>query len=152
MKKHSFKWHGKNYYLLFTDEQGTKYYLQDFSWDCDWYWGGGYVETFTNNRTPNLSADIQSHQHFNTMFFNGNYEKFLNAGTPFTLAEKWQILELLKTFYIMREYSDTLHRGGAHFTTNLVKDIIKNEEEYNRINKEIIPAIREELIKILTNS
>lgn len=149
MKKQSFYWHGQNYYLLFVDSEGVKYYLQDFSWDCGWYWGGGYVETFTNNKAPSLSVDIQSHQHFNTMFFNGNYEKFLKADTPFTLAEKWQILELLKTFYTMREYSDTLYRGGAHFTTNPVKDIIKNEEEYNRINKVIIPAVREELIKII---
>lgn len=149
MEKHSFYWHGKNYYLLFVDEQGVKYYLQDFSWDCGWYWGGGYVETFTNNNTPYISIGIQSHQHFDIMFFNGNYGKFLNADTPFTLAEKWQILELLKTFYIMREYSDTLYRGGAHFTSNPVKDIIENEKEYDRINKIIIPAIREELIKII---
>lgn len=152
MKKYSFNWRGENYYLLFVDRAGIKYYLQDFSWDCGWYWGGGYVETFTNNEAPSLSVDIQSHQHFNTMFFNGNDEKFLKADTPFTLAEKWQILELLKTFYIMREYSDTIYRGGAHFTENSIKDIIKNEEEYDRINIKVIPAIREKLIKILASS
>ena len=42
---------------------GEKIYLSAPSWDCDWYWGFGYIETYTNNNNPNKSKDIKSHQH-----------------------------------------------------------------------------------------
>ena len=39
---------GKDAYLLGKDDQGIQYWLESPSWDCDWYWGFGYVETYTN--------------------------------------------------------------------------------------------------------
>ena len=55
----------------------------------------------------------------------------------------------MKSFYIARNYSDFLHVGGAHYTTNKASATIKNDVEYNRINKEVIPSIMHELYKIL---
>ena len=63
--------------------------------------------------------------------------------------EIWKIIELMKSFYISQEYSDMLYRGGAHYTSNPVTDIIKNEAEYKRINEKVIPEIMKELYKIL---
>ena len=40
MKKYSFNKFGHKYYLLGADKEGIKYYLEEASWDCDWYWGG----------------------------------------------------------------------------------------------------------------
>ena len=33
----------KKEYLLGTDEYGIKYWLESESWDCNWYWGFGYL-------------------------------------------------------------------------------------------------------------
>ena len=60
VKSHAF---GKDIYLLGQDEQGINYWLEAPKWDCIWYWGFGYIESFTNNKYPHLSKDISSHQH-----------------------------------------------------------------------------------------
>lgn len=148
---------GKKHYFLGTDAQGINYWLREASWDCDWYWGGGYVETFSNNKNPQLSKDINSHNHFNLMFFNKNLNGFdvfkdFFVATPFSDKEIWKIMELMKSFYIAREYSDMINRGGAHYTSNPVAELIKSEDEYNRINKVMIPAIMSELYKILSEN
>jgi hypothetical protein len=42
-KSHAF---GKDIYLIGKDKSGTNYWLESPSWDCDWYWGFGYIETY----------------------------------------------------------------------------------------------------------
>lgn len=150
-KSHAF---GKDIYFLGQDRDGVNYYLEAARWDCGWYWGGGYVETYTNNKNPERSRDIESHSHFDSMFFKGNktgFDAFKDFFTehPFTDGEIWKICELMKAFYIARAYSDMLHTGGAHYTANPAKETIKNAEEYRRINQKVIPAIMTELYKIL---
>lgn len=55
---------GKNIYLIGINEGGEKIFLEEPSWDCGWYWGFGYLETYTNNRQITRSRDVQSHTHF----------------------------------------------------------------------------------------
>ena len=64
-KSHAFN---KDIYLLGSDSDGIKYWLEAPSWDCDRYWGFGYVETYTNNENPSLSKDIKSHSHIESSF------------------------------------------------------------------------------------
>lgn len=150
-KKHAF---GKDIYLLGKDEGGYLYWLEASTWDCEWYWGGGYVETFTNNNHPERARDICSHQHFDSLFFKKNKDghtafKEFFAETPLTDSEIWKLLELMKAFYTAREYSDMIYRGGAHYTSNPAREEIQNIEEYERINKKMIPAIMGEVYKIM---
>ena len=141
-------------YLLGQDVEGTDYWLQEAKFDCGWYWGIVYVETYTNNRCPEKARDISSHQHFDGMFFNhkkngfDNFKEFF-VRTPFTDEEIWVIIEIMKTLYTMREYSDVLHRGGSHYTKNPCGDTIKNDKEYWRINETVIPELLNALYKIL---
>lgn len=147
---------GKDIYLLGKDSNGTMYWLEAANWYCNWYWSGGYVETYTNNKSPERARDINSHQHFDGLFFRSNksgYSAF-NAffvEHPFTDLEVWKICELMNAFYTARHYSDMLHRGGTHYTTNPAADAIKSNDEFERINKNVIPAIMAELYKILSN-
>ena len=155
MKKFAFNKFGHKYYLLGTDKEGIKYFLKEAHWDCDWYWGGGYVETFSNNRDPVCSRDIDSHHHFNYMFLTYNKNGFdmfkdFFKETPFTDNEIWKICELMKSFYVAREYSDMIYIGGANYTQNPSKETIMDKAEYNRINKVVIPTIMTELYKILS--
>ena len=155
MEKRKIIWNGRNYYLLGADKDGVKYYLVEAQFDCGWYWGIGYIETFTNNRNPKLSKDIRSHEHFDSKILNRpnacGYDWFKAEfpENPFSNAEIWKIVELMKSAYIARHYSDMLHVGGAHYTSNPAKEAIQNPEEYERINKLVIPSILEELYKIL---
>ena len=151
-KSHAF---GKDVYLLGVDHEGTHYWLEEAKWDCGWYWGGGYVETFTNDEHPGQSRDINSHSHFDSMFFKGNkngYDAFKEffAYTPFTNNELWQICELMKAFYLARQYSDMLFTGGAHYTSNPAKETIQCLKEYGRINNEVIPALMKALYEVMS--
>lgn len=149
-KRHAF---GKDIYLLGADSEGTRYWLECASWDCGWYWGFGYVETYTNNKKPEMSRDIESHQHFDGLFLKkGIFDSFkeLLTETPLQNNEIWQLLELMKTFYTLRETAETYNRGGSHITTNILKDKLQNKEEEKRINEELIPSICKEVYKILS--
>ena len=152
--KHSFSWHGRIYYYLGQDNNGQNYYLESARFDCGWYWGIGYIESFSNNRNPAKSRDISSHEHFDSKILDRKGIGFDNfkqifPQNPFTDSEIWKICELMKSAYIARNYSDMLYRGGAHYTNNPAKEIIQNETEYDRINKVVLPAIMDELYKIL---
>ena len=43
-----------------------------------------------------------------------------------------------------------IYRGGAHYTKNPCADIIKNSEEYKRINESVIPSLLKKLYQILS--
>lgn len=150
-KSHAF---GKDIYLLGRDEYGENYWLEEASWDCNWYWGFGYVRTYTNNRNPERAKDISSHQHFDGLFLKKGrcaydvFEEFF-VETPLTDKEIWTLLELMRSYYTARRYAEMVHIGGSHFTKNPCSLIIKSEEEYTRINKIVIPTICEEVYKLL---
>ena len=66
--------------------------------------------------------------------------------------ELWTLCELMRTYYIMREYSDLLSRGGAHYTKNPQAELIKNDREYKRINEIVLPKIFDEIEALLSPS
>ena len=145
---------GKTIYLLGEDKDGVKYWLEQGSWDCDWYWGFGYIETYTNNKNPSRSKDISSHEHFDSKILNaGTYcfdtFKEIFVKTPLNDKEIWTLCELMKTFYTLEKTSELYYKGSSHITNNPSKDLLKNDEEYQRINKILIPNIMEEVYKIL---
>ena len=48
-----------------------------------------------------------------------------------------------------KETAEILGRGGAHYTNNPCKDVIINTDEVTRINTVVLPAVFEEIYKIL---
>lgn len=151
LDKKEIKFNGYKYWLLFQDEKGINYWLEEPSWSCGWYWGFGYIETFTNNKCPQRSADIASHNHFDTMFLGSAKDtlKFIKAKSPFNNKEVWQILELMQSYYALKKiagfYATVGERLAKIHCDNLVKDNGKSEE----INKIILPSIFEEIKNIL---
>ena len=116
---------GKNIYLLGQDNEGINYWLESPSWDCGWYWSFGYVETYTNNKSPQNSRDIDSHTHIksgnneNYKYFSGFFEK-----TTFNETEKNELIELFKAFYALRELADKYHNNNAVFYYDAVKNLL----------------------------
>jgi len=168
LKKKIINKFGKHY-LLGQYKDGTFFYLQAPSWDCGWYWGFGYITTYTNNnRSPENSKDISIHSHFSGLL---GKQKIYNAEkhcwelsseyahklsdnkeidkTVLTEKEEWTLSELVNTAYALKETAEVLGRGGSHTTTNPCQDIIKNEQEVKRINEIVLPAIFKEIENLL---
>lgn len=134
---------------IFTDKvfigeaDNEKEYLAAPSWDCGWYWGFGYLQ----------NRDI--HHHVDSLDSKKNLFDALQEYYGESLALKedklWQFCELMGTFYALRKTAEVLGRGGSHYTTNPIADLIKNADEVKRINDVIMPALFDEVYKLFQN-
>jgi hypothetical protein len=150
-KSHAFN---KDIYLLGKNRYGELVWLESPTWDCGWYWGFGYVETYTNNRYPHLARDISSHSHFSGLIGkqdNGKYIYHINEimDTPLTDTESWELSDLMKRFYTLKESAEVFHRGNANYTSNTKHDS-KNEDLAKYINEVELPKIFARVIEILS--
>ena len=146
---------GKQRYLLGKDADGVNYCLEEPSWDCGWYWGFGYVQTFTNNAHPELSRDIRSHQHFDGLFLNGpknGYDMFKEffKESVLTDAELWQFIDLMKSFYALQETAELFRRGYSYYTEKAKTEELKDEALAKRINEVMLPAIFKKIDALLS--
>lgn len=141
---------GETYYLLGEGVDGDKYYLRKATFDCAWYWAGGYIDVFNNTKT-----DVICHTHYDSG--NINNHKFANSDsfdkafkiTTLTEKETRKFHEFMQTFYIARKAMSLSYVGGVCVTTNPLSEVIKNKYVYNHFNK-IIEAVNEELDKLLS--
>lgn len=109
LNKHEFSKFGDTFRLLYVDNDGTKVYLQKHKWDCDWYWGMGYLETFTNNNNPEKSYDISSHFHFSSFDYK-DWEKVNSVLSKNPYGGKHnEFYFKLSTAYNMQTFAETLH-------------------------------------------
>jgi len=158
MNKRTEEAFGKKIYLLGKNKYDENVWLEAPSWDCNHYWGFGYLETYTNNNNPQNARDITSHTHYNTTItitVNKEYKHHINENpnfkeTTLTNKEAWKLSELMKTFYILKETSELFETGSAHIATNPCNKLLKNKKLYNLINKKLLPAIFEEIDKLLS--
>lgn len=160
---------GKDIYLLGVDESGERYWLEAPSWDCDWYWGFGYVETYTNNKNPGRSKDIASHTHIDGFmgqheyydtekgrfvkgeYIHNIYDSPRFAAVTFNESEGWELSELFKQFYLLRKMADFCHkdRPGCHVTDSPVNHG-NMKHWYKEINEDMIPRITAKILGILS--
>lgn len=162
MKKKTTRAFGKKVYLLGKDLDGTMYWLEAPSWDCNWYWGFGYVETYTNNSCPDKAHDIKSHQHIDSSFIgkvgvNKDYiynifdTPLLKGGTTFTEEEGWEISELFSQFYTLSKAADLFYSEKGHVASTTVKhDSDECKRMYDYINQTMMPAIFKRIGEILS--
>ncbi len=141
---------GKKRYLLgIRKEDDKKVYLTKATWDCDWYWGFGYVNTFT-------PRDIYDHQHFDSLFLKNNiFDSFKKYFKQTTLNDNdiYILLNYMKEFYICQKYAEVLRYGG--YITSIAPSITEpknkeaNQKEIERINKILLPELFEKIYKLL---
>lgn len=154
-KDHAFK---KDVYLLGSDKEGNLYWLESATFDCGWYWGFGYVETYTNNNSPSKSKDIKSHQHIQSLLGKQSSGEYIHNlydffdSPAFNENEGWTLSELFRTFYILKETAELYHIGGTNTAKNPLTAVLQNEEEEKRINEVLMPAVFQEIYKILSPS
>lgn len=97
------------------------------SWDCDWYWGWGYLsnkDCFLHV-IPSLTV-----------------EQFMEYLNPKYYKIKWDLYELLKTFYILKEYAEFVGRGNAYISGKpLLTNMMKDTEYARKINEVLLPQV-----------
>ena len=131
IKKQANRAFGKDIVLLYQENDNTFVWLEAPKWDCGWYWGFGYLETYTNNRHPENSNDIKSHSHVSSVLWNEK-EKYASCfhdiqtlqGCVLTQQEDWIVVDLFKQFYKWREIADMLHTGNANVSGDAAANVI----------------------------
>lgn len=138
------------------EHNGERIYLSAPSWDCGWYWGFGYlgnknchyhVDGLTKIENYNFEKQVWQYEFVN--LYDGLKKHFGDSFIIKNDSDIWTLAELFKTFYTLKETSEVLGRGGSHYTNNPCKDVIINTDEVNRINENVLPAIFDEIYKIL---
>lgn len=158
MKKQTTIAFRKKVYLLGADAEGTKYWLEAPSWDCNWYYGFGYIETYTNNNHPEKARDIYSHQHFDSLFLNkpqvSAFDVFKTFFKETTLNDNeiWTLIDYMISFYTLKKAAATLGRGYSHITEKAKLEETKSVEIAKEINEKILPAIFKQIDIMLSGS
>ena len=167
----------RKWYLGNLKGTTEKVYLKDFSWDCGWYWSGGYVgnDNFHCNFDGCFldAPDIRGHPlgNFVTPWtpkreYEGGERKVISNGAAvwenlgffldnpqYTTKEWWRIKDLFKQFYRLKEAAEVFQYGG-HCTSDGRSEQEINPEMAKAINKHIetvvIPLIRKVMDKETT--
>lgn len=117
-------------------------YLSAPSWDCNWYWGFGYL----GNRNCHYHVDgLNKEKNLHDAFKEHFGESFIVKED----ADIWELAELFKSFYTLKATAEFYHIGGAHYTTNPCKELLKNPEQEKHINEVLLPAIFHAIYEIL---
>ena len=153
MEKKTSKAFGKKVWLLGKDKDGINYWLEEPSWDCGWYYGFGFVETYTHNTRPDLARDINSHQHFDGLFLNGPkcskdmFKEFF-VETPLSDDEIWELVDYMKTFYTLKSVAELFKHGYSWQTSKAKIDQLQSDEQNDLVNKVWLPEVFKRIEKL----
>jgi hypothetical protein len=120
--REDFKGNERNYV------SGEKLFITQHSWDCDWYWGFGYI------------GNKDLHTHFDSTFLGGaeayDVEKVFE--TPvLTSKEWWLVRDLFVQAYALKGAAEVYRHGGYQTSMKGVTDIIKDDEMCTRLNADL---------------
>lgn len=143
------------HYLLGVNKDGEHVYLEKESWDCDWYWGAGYIHTFTNDRVPTQSRDIQMHTHFDSLFLTKNKSAYDLLDEYFesmviSKDERYELVDLMMTMYTLKKTAELFHHGNSWQTEKAKIDDLQDKTIEDRINKVLLPQVFDRIRKLLT--
>ena len=140
------------HYLLGEDENGLKYWLEEPTFNCGWYWGLGYIHTFTNNRQPTRSVDIMSHEHFDSKFMGygyvDGYLKFFKKSV-LDRHETYRLFDLMECAYTLSKMAGICERGSGWISNNDCYDTLKDQDLYLEIIQKKLPAVISEICNLL---
>lgn len=148
---------GKKVYLVGQLKDGSNIWLEEATWDCDWYWGFGYLETYAGNCKPSSARDISSHQHVDGFLFKKDGSDYIDhfyqskdfQYLTFTEEESWELADLFQSFYTLKEAAEFFHRGGSHVSTSAIKGELKNTNFEKSINADFLPKIFKRIYELL---
>lgn len=133
--------------LLGVDKDGTQYWLKKHKWECGWYWSFGHIHYGG------------SFSHFDSLFGKdekGNacnlYDGFKARITESPLYQPgeseidhkllWQLCDLFKTAYTLKDAAEILGRGGSNYTSeSVLREVIQDETYTKHLNDAVIPNV-----------
>lgn len=136
---------------------GENIYLTAPSWNCEWYWGFGYLGNKDRHYHVDGLGKISKYNFDKKVFeyefvnlFDG-FKRHFDEGTFIVKSDHdlWTLCELFQTFYQLKHTAEMYHLGGANYTTNPCRELLKNEDEWKRINEVVLPNVFDEIYKIL---
>lgn len=104
---------------------GELIYISKHSWDCDWYWGFGYIGN--KHLHTNISSLIKGESDINKIF----------SSTKLTQNDWWIIRDLFKQAYALKPAAEIYRYGGHQKTVEGLTDIIKNSDMAAKINADL---------------
>ena len=66
---------------------------------------------------------------------------FMSCEKPLTDDEIWELVDYMKTFYTLRETAELFKHGYSWQTGRAKIDQLQNEEQYDLINKVLLPEV-----------
>ena len=164
---------GKKVYLLGYDKDGQSVWLETPKWDCGWYWGFGHIERYQTRsgkicNNPENAHDCMSHTHWDSSIIgkhehydfekkcfclSSDYVHHINenkdfVSTTLTDNESWELSDLMKTFYALKETAQLFHHGHSNLTGKGIS--LKNESLEKQINEVLLPQVFKRIDEILT--
>ena len=135
------------------DEEGTKYWLEEPSFDCGHYWSLGYLHAFSNNRQPSRSIGIISHEHFDSKFLSGkgfadDYERFFKKSV-LDKYEIYKLFELMECAYTLKKMAGICEKGAAWISENDCRDVLRDRDCYLEIVQKKLPAVISAICNLL---
>lgn len=91
-------------------------YIYKHSWDCNWYWGFGYLG---NNNW---------HFHMESLIDDSFQVDKLFESTKITQGQWWVIRDLFIQAYSLKKVAETFRHGGYQTKLEGVTDIIQDKE------------------------
>lgn len=153
-KEFKFKDFPFNIYIGIDRKTGYKIYLNGFSWDCNGYYGGGYLSYYNKIGRPAL----QIQTHFNIAFLDNIIKNNQSAlwfslsdivnDAQFNSNEWWRIKDLYCQFYALKKAADVFKYGGHCTSQGRNKKEINLDMNY-KINEHIQDIIIPEIMKAL---
>lgn len=106
--------------------EGENIYLLKHTWDCDWYWGFGYI------------GNSNSHSNFkeNLLTKETSISKLLD-NPQYSQDSWWIIRDLFKQAYVLKDCAEIYRHGGHQTFSKGTTDIIKDEEMCKRLNSDL---------------
>lgn len=159
----------RNWFLGCLKGTGTRVYLADFKWECDWFWSGGckgskdfkahFDGAFLKvpdirghclnsknacfitpwQKTPEYYEPEKVKVLTNGAAVREDLDFFLDSA-QYGSVEWWRIKDLFKQFYTLRDAAEVFQYGGHCSTRGRTKEEL-NKEMADSINKHIETVI-----------
>ena len=132
---------------LIGKKDGRKVWMPVPSWDCGWYWGFGYLQTYDYR-------DMCCHTHFDVVCKKPNmdwHSAMIAEFDELAIDEKelWILCDYMRTFYTLKETAELYGRGYSHYTEKAHLPIMENKLLAGTINQIQLPELFEQIDKLL---
>ena len=131
------------YALIGKMENGDKVYLQKAEYQCDWYYGFGYIAIYQPNK-----QEQHTHTHWNSFFTGSSHvtpDDIKNKLETVHIDENklWEICDLMQTFYTLKEASGVYEREGSSHLTGETRGLLENNGTKRKLDLDTAKIIQE---------